>query len=212
MTRTGRPCSSGETSRRNSPPSSDPSSRHATAALRCCEAVAARRRCTSRVVVRSWPAARKAAIFAGPAAWNDEAQASKTSRRRSVRPPWVCEAPRRERRISASFSSRFTVRWRSFFGGFKVTRSVRDRAIAIYKTEIAPLNLKFANLRRIQHGRKSESSNRRIEQLELRLEELESRDEQITCALTDKPAPRAAAASKPGLSETRVAPSLDRWW
>jgi hypothetical protein len=39
-------------SRRKSTPSSDPSSRHAATALRCFEAVAARRCCASRVVVR----------------------------------------------------------------------------------------------------------------------------------------------------------------
>ena len=50
--------------------SSDPSSRHAATALRCLEAVLARRRCASRVVVGSWPAARMAAILAGPPAWN----------------------------------------------------------------------------------------------------------------------------------------------
>jgi hypothetical protein len=65
--RTGRLCNFGRMSRRKSTRSSDPSSRHPAAALRCFEAVAARRRCASGVVVGSLPAARIAAIFAGPA-------------------------------------------------------------------------------------------------------------------------------------------------
>ena len=64
--RTGRLCSFGRMSRRKSTRSSDPSSRHATTALRCCEAVAARRR---------WASRRRCRIVAGCAHGGDLSRA-----------------------------------------------------------------------------------------------------------------------------------------